>query len=227
MSSDHVERSRAVYSGSAAAYASAVGTTISPDFEAAVDRNVLRAFAELALELDGPALAGPAVDGPVIDAGCGTGRVARFLADHGASNVLGLDVAPGMIEIARTAHPDLRFEVAELTSLPVDDASVVAIAYWYSIITTPPDELSAVWAETDRVLMPQGVILVAFQCGGGESIERVGAHGTATDLTLFHHDVDHVCATIEARALTVHSVTRRIPVFAHEETDQAFIIATR
>ena len=118
------------------------------------------------------------------------------------------------------------FEVAELTDLPCDPASVAAIAYWYSIITTPPDALDDVWSEVGRALAVGGVVLVAFQCGTGETIHRPNAYGTDTDLTLFRHDPAHVRSGLESIGLSVHTFAQRGPMFDHESSDQAFIIAT-
>lgn len=213
---DHVVRSRRVYSESAARYAATVGTAISPTFEASLDRAILEVFAASCR----------AVGGAVIDAGCGTGRVARFVADLDL-DVLGVDVAPGMVDAARRAHPDLRFELAELTDLPAADSSIVGAAYWYSIITTPPSELDAVWSELARVLASGGSALVAFQSGAGEEVTRPDAYGTDTDLTLYRHSVDSVCAALSGAGLTVESVTRRVPQLPHETTVQTFVLAAR
>lgn len=215
MPRDHIATTRGAYSDSALRFATAVGTTVSAEFEAPIDLAILTTFATL---VDGSS-------GVVVDAGCGTGRVARYLADSGL-DVLGVDVAPGMIAEARRAHPDIAFHVAELTSLPSDPASVAAVAYWYSIITTPPDALSEVWSELSRVLAPGGAAVLAFQSGGGEHVHLQNAYGTTTDLTLFRHDPDHVRSGLEAIGLSVHATARRRPQFAHETTDQAFIIAT-
>jgi len=215
MPRDHVAATRDAYSDSAHRFASAVGTTVSPEFEASIDVAVLATFVELT----------SASKGVVVDAGCGTGRIARYLADGGL-DVLGIDVAAGMIDEARCAHPDIAFDVAELTSLPCDAKSVAAIAYWYSIITTPPDALDRVWSELDRVLVRGGAVLVAFQCGTGEQIHRSSAYGTSTDLTLFRHDPDHVRRGLESVGLGAHTVAQRAPRFGHESSDQAFVIAT-
>lgn len=214
MPRDHVAATRGAYSNSAHQFASAVGTTVSPDFEAPIDLAILTTFVELAR----------GSSSVVVDAGCGTGRVAHYLSDGGL-DVLGVDVAPGMVDEARRAHPDIAFEVAELTSLPCEPASVAAIVYWYSIITTPPDALDDIWSELDRTLAPGGVVLVAFQCGAGEQIHRPNAYGTHTDLTLFRHDPDHVRSGLESVGLRVHTIAQRGPRFDHEFSGQAFIIA--
>lgn len=216
MNDDHVARTREAYGTSADRFAATVGTSISSAFEAPIDRALLGAFVELARR----------PTGLVLDAGCGPGRVARLIADHGL-DVLGIDVAPGMIDAARAAHADLRFEVAELTKFPVESSSLAGVAYWYSIITTAPDDLFPIWSELDRTLSADGVALVAFQCGAGEPVEKSNAFGTDTDLTLFRHDVERVCTGIEDASLRVHAVTRRSPTFAHESSDQAFVFVTR
>ena len=42
----------------------------------------------------------------VLDAGCGAGRMGRYLADRGCA-VEGVDLSPGMVQMARRDHPDL------------------------------------------------------------------------------------------------------------------------
>ena len=55
-------------------------------------------------------------DGPVGDLGCGTGRITTYLAGRGM-DVFGVDLTPGMIEVARREYPELRFEVGTLYDL--------------------------------------------------------------------------------------------------------------
>ncbi|MGR3485396.1 MAG: magnesium protoporphyrin IX methyltransferase [Paracoccaceae bacterium] len=50
----------------------------------------------------------------VLDAGCGTGALAQALAGRGAE-VLGVDIAPKLIEIARARVPGVRFEAGDMT----------------------------------------------------------------------------------------------------------------
>ncbi len=47
-------------------------------------------------------------DAQLLDAGCGAGRMTRYLAGRGCS-VEGVDLSPGMIAVARRDHPGLAF----------------------------------------------------------------------------------------------------------------------
>lgn len=54
------------------------------------------------------------VDSPsVLDIGCGPGQLASFLRDRGITDYVGLDFSSKRVEWARSAVPELRFEVAD------------------------------------------------------------------------------------------------------------------
>ena len=205
----------AVYDAAAEAYAGTVGTDISPATEAAVDRALLAAFAEIVGRCPGARVA---------DVGCGPGRVAAFLAVRSV-DAMGVDVSPGMLAVARRAHPGITFEEGRLTALPLADHSVAGVVCWYSIIHTPPDELGPVWAELARVLTPDGHLLVAFQAGVGEAVHRTEAYGTKAGLTSYRHSPDAVVRGLSEQGLHVQARTVREPELAHETAKQAFIVA--
>ncbi|RIV40097.1 class I SAM-dependent methyltransferase [Micromonospora radicis] len=108
----------------------------------------------------------PGEDARVLDAGCGTGRMSRYLADRGC-RVQGVDLSPGMVAMARRDNPDLAFAVGSLTELPYPNDRFAGVLLWYSIIHTPPAGQSRIFAEAARVLRPGGHLLVGFQSGEG------------------------------------------------------------
>ncbi|MFI9507398.1 class I SAM-dependent methyltransferase [Nocardia sp. NPDC052566] len=116
------------------------------------DRAMLTVFAEL-VRGNG--------SGPVADLGCGPGRLTGHLAELGL-DVFGIDLSPQMIELARQAHPTLRFDEGSMESLALADASLAGIVAWYSIIHLTPDRVPDVLAELHRVLRPEGHALLAF-----------------------------------------------------------------
>ena len=125
--------------------------------ETQLDRAMLDAFV---------AAVGSRPDARVLDAGCGAGRISRYLADRGC-DVQGIDLSPGMIAMARRDHPDLPFQVGELTDLPFPDDTFAGVLLWYSTIHTAPDALPQIYREVARVLRPGGHVLVGSQSGDG------------------------------------------------------------
>lgn len=148
-----------------------------------LDRAVLAAFAEHVR------CAGA---GPVAELGCGPGRVTAHLRDLGL-DVFGVDLSPVMIELARTAHPDLRFEVGSMDALDMEDGELRGIVSWYSVIHAPPQDVRSYVDEFRRVLAPGGHLLLAFFESEGEPV-TVFDHKVAAAYRWPIDDLTHLVA---------------------------------
>jgi 2-polyprenyl-3-methyl-5-hydroxy-6-metoxy-1,4-benzoquinol methylase len=100
-----------------------------------------------------------------LDAGCGTGTLARYLADKGCS-MLGVDASSEMISAARQAAPPadhaerLRFQQIEtIAALPSADSSFDGVLC--SSVLEYVADAPACLAEFHRVLRPSGLLLVS------------------------------------------------------------------
>lgn len=125
-----------------------------------LDRAVLAAFAELVRT---------SAAGPVAELGCGPGHMTAHLRDLGL-DAFGIDLSPVMIDLAREAYPDLRFEVGSMDALDLADGELNGIVSWYSVIHTPPRDITPYFAEFRRVLAPGGHLLLAFFESEGEPV---------------------------------------------------------
>ncbi|MFB7241983.1 SAM-dependent methyltransferase [Streptomyces populi] len=124
-----------------------------------LDRAMLGVFAEAVRAGGG---------GQVADLGCGPGHVTAHLAGSGL-DVFGVDASSEMVELARQACPDLRFEVGTMAALDIADGALDGVLSRWSIIHTAPHELPGVLAEFHRVLAPGGHLLVGFWGGDDPS----------------------------------------------------------
>ncbi|WP_129261177.1 class I SAM-dependent methyltransferase [Streptomyces sp. M3] len=114
--------------------------------------------------------------GPVADLGCGPGKVTAYLAGLDLS-VLGVDLSPKMIELARQAYPGLDFAVGSMTALPVEDGELGGILAYYSVHHTPAELLPVVFAQFTRALAPGGHLMMAGHVGDGEILRPTQAYG--------------------------------------------------
>lgn len=130
-------------------------------------RAALALFAEAVLDTGG---------GPVADVGCGPGHVTAHLNKLGV-DAFGIDISPGMVEVARSDHPELRFEVGSMTDLDLVDASIAgALAFW-SLIHVPDDQVPTVLDGFRRVLRPGAPLLIGFHVGDGSRLKTEGYGG--------------------------------------------------
>jgi ubiquinone/menaquinone biosynthesis C-methylase UbiE len=64
-----------------------------------------------------------------LDVGTGTGALAGTAAElTGGGHVVGIDVSPAMLDVARRSHPDVRFVAAQAIDLPFRDARFDIVA---------------------------------------------------------------------------------------------------
>ena len=164
-------------------------------------------------------------DPQVLDAGCGAGRMSRYLAERGCQ-VQAVDLSSGMVAMARRNHPDLVFTVGSLTELPYPDGQFAGVMLWYSIIHTPPAGQARVFAEATRVLRPAGHLLVGFQAGEGRCDVSAAYSQSGHQVTLerYLYTAHQVASRIEAAGLReVSRIVRRAQ--GREQDDQAFLLA--
>ncbi len=206
---------RDVFDVAAETYVQFVGTEITSTTEHPIDRALLVGFVDL---IKRQSIA------RVADVGCGPGRVAAFIADHGLDAV-GVDPSKAMLVVARTAHPDIEFEEGQLDALPIETEALAGVVCWYSIIYTPLDLLDEAFDELARVLIPGGFLLLAFQTDG-EPVDREDAFGTHLPLTSYRHEVQEVAGCLENSGFKICTTALRAPELDHETTSQGFVIAT-
>jgi ubiquinone/menaquinone biosynthesis C-methylase UbiE len=125
-----------------------------------IDRVHKRALAKAMPDLDGVR---------IIDFGCGTGRLAEWLAANGAE-VVGVDATAAMIERAREAVPDASFHVIDGFDLPFETGSQDAVVSVYVLqyYVADDDAMTALMAEFRRVLRPGGTLVAIEQTTDGD-----------------------------------------------------------
>ena len=93
-----------------------------------------------------------------LDAGCGTGRHAASMATIGYE-VIGTDLTPAMLDIARTKAPTVDFRQGVFEDLPVETDSVDVIVT--ALAVCHATELTTVFSEFARVLKAGGKLLLS------------------------------------------------------------------
>ena len=168
-------------------------------------------------------------DGPIADVGCGPGRTTSYLASLGA-DAYGVDLSPGMVEVARGLWPGIRFEIGSMRALDAPDAALGGIVAFYSIIHIATEELPLVFAEFARVLRAGGPVLLAFQLGAGEERdEKVhvdSGYGHTVSVDLWRRQPELVVELLGAAGFAHLSTSIREPE-GTEKTRQAHVLVRR
>jgi SAM-dependent methyltransferase len=103
----------------------------------------------------------------LLEIACGTGGHTGYLKDR--FTVTGIDIDPGMLAIARTRHPDVRFLEADMASFELAERFDVILCLFSAIgyMTTPGDLHRAIRTMAAH-LKPGGLLVVEPWLAPGE-----------------------------------------------------------
>lgn len=100
----------------------------------------------------------------VLDAGCGSGRYLKVLADRGAK-VIGMDLSSAMLQRARDTT--MRIARADIRALPLDGMTIDLVVCGLALGDVAELELSL--TEIARVLRPGGRVIYSVVHPAGEA----------------------------------------------------------
>lgn len=123
---------------------------------------------------------GPAT---VLDAGCGTGRVAIELARRGVE-VVGVDLDPSMLEVARRKAPELAWVEADLATLDLGRRFDVVVMAGNVLLFVARGTEAAVLDRLALHLVPGGRLVAGFSLGGGLTLSDYDEMAAAAGLFL-------------------------------------------
>lgn len=109
----------------------------------------------------------------VVDVGCGTGRPACSMLVEANHDVLGVDITPSMIELARERVPEAKFEVADgRTWKPARDGELDGVVSYFSFLCgVTQADIRAFFPRAYAWLRPGGLFVFGTSPVEGEQVE--------------------------------------------------------
>lgn len=134
-----------------------VATAFTEIYERVLVGPLFRPFAEQLV-----ARVAPQPGDSVIDVACGTGIVARVARERlgPKARIVGVDVAPAMLAVARSVDQTIDWRQGNATSLPVDGSEQFMVLTCHQGLQFVADKPAAV-REMRRVLAPGGRVAIA------------------------------------------------------------------
>jgi SAM-dependent methyltransferase len=161
---------------------------------------------------------------PVLDVGCGPAQVGQYLADRGRE-VIGLDLSPEMLTVARRRTVGIGLACADMRALPLRSNTCEGAVAFYSLHHIPRQALRGVLADIRRVLTPAGILVVATHLGEGEvySDEFLGHEIATIGGTLYR--ADDLIRAVEDESFRVEVHQQRAPLPHEHESERIYLIA--
>ena len=134
-----------------------VATAFTENYEKVLVGPLFRPFAEQLV-----ARVAPRRGESVIDVACGTGIVARVARERlgPEAQIVGVDIAPAMLAVARAADSTIDWRLGNAMSLPVSTTEQFTVLTCHQGLQFIPDKVAAI-REMGRVLAPGGRLAIA------------------------------------------------------------------
>ena len=166
--------------------------------------------------------------GVICDMGCGPGQVANYLHRLGAE-VCGVDLSFEMVRQARKLNPDISFTQGDMLALTdVANNSYGGIAAFYAIVNLPSPNVVEALRELNRVLRPDGVLLLTFHIG--KEIKHLDELlGQVVSLDFFFFETAEVKEYLRTAGFELEEVIARDPYpdAVEYQSRRAYIFARR
>lgn len=135
------------------------------------------------------------LSGAVIDTACGSGHMLALYFNIDSSHpMLGVDLSPKMVEIAgkrlETKAKTMVGNMLKLSEVPT--GSCVTVINYFAIHHLNPTELSVALHEWNRVLIPQGQLILAAWEGEG-AID----YGGESEVIALRYSQDQVASSVQ------------------------------
>ena len=188
-----------------------------------VERGLLLAFAELAASCGA---------GPVGDIGCGPGHIAQHLAGLGL-DMVGIDISPAMIAVARSRFPAGQFWIGSMQQLPFPtNAWTSAVSIW-ATLHSDAEARGQTFRELSRVVRRGGYLLHSFFISAPDQppgsvyrLERWFDFTVALDT--YFVGIDEATAELTANGFKVSATLVREPLVSTElPARRCYLLAQR
>lgn len=144
------------------------------------------------------------------DFGCGPGQTTKFLYDNGMKNIVGTDLSPAMVNVARKLSPQIKFETRDLLNIDYPSAHLGSALAFYAIVHFTLDQVKTCFGEINRVLKPGGDFLFSYHVGD-EIVHFDKAHDKEVDIDLFFFKTDDIVTLLYETGFDVIDAIERRP----------------
>jgi SAM-dependent methyltransferase len=154
-------------------------------------------------------------NGLCADFGCGPGQTTKFLYDNGLKDIIGIDLSPAMVSVARRLSPQIKFETGDLLNIAYSPGYLGSVLAFYAIVHFTSDQIRKCFGEINRVLKTGGDFLFSFHAGD-EIVHFDKAHDKEVDIDLYFFKTDDIIKLLHETGFNVIDAIERRP---HEDAE--------
>lgn len=161
----------------------------------------------------------------ILEVACGPGNITKFLLDHNPNlQILGTDLAPNMIELAKMNNPSAHFKIMDGRNIHSLDKKFDAIMCGFCLPYFSKEETIQFILDTSRLLNPEGIIYLSTMEGDySTSTFKRGSSGD--EIFMHYYSSDFLEKELIQNHFQIIHSERKKYLHNEEETTDLILIA--
>lgn len=152
----------------------------------------------------------PTSGSSVLELACGPGNITRYLLDRRPDlDILGTDLAPRMLELARVTCPEAQFQLLDARKIGSLQRSFHGILCGFCLPYLTAKETETLFRDAGAILHPQGVFYVStMEDDPAKSGFRTPSDGKGEAAYITFYQAEFLTQALVAAGFTVQDVQR-------------------
>jgi SAM-dependent methyltransferase len=140
----------------------------------------------------------------ILELGCGPGQVSHYLLTANPElNIMGLDLAPNMVRLARELNPDAEFRVMDIREAGSLHQRFDAVFAGFCLPYLQPSAVSELLAGLPGLMNPAGLVYLSLTTGPGDQLIKQTSPNAPGAVYLYHHDLSAIRQQLEDNSFTI------------------------
>ncbi|WP_284653103.1 class I SAM-dependent DNA methyltransferase [Flavobacterium terrisoli] len=163
----------------------------------------------------------------VLELACGPGNITKYLLEKRPDlRILGTDLAPNMIELAKINNPNAEFDLLDFRKIKSLEQKFDAILCGFGLPYLSKKEAIAFIADSGQILNADGVLyLSTMEDDNAKSRFQKGSSGD--EVFINYHEADYLIAALENNGFTLIDLQRKNYLHNEQDTTDLILIATK
>lgn len=168
-------------------------------------------------------------DAEVLDIACGPGNISRYLLNKRPDlKLLGIDLAPNMIDLARINNPEAEFRVMDCMDISSLDKKFDGIVFGFCFPYLSEEVCAKLIGDAAALLNKDGVLYISTMEENEENRSGIRTSSRGNQLYMYYHTEKHLSKAIEENHLRVLDLQRKVyPGSDGTKTTDLVIIAIK
>ncbi len=170
----------------------------------------------------------PKENAEILEIACGPGNITKYLLNIRPDfKILGIDLAPNMIELARINNPEAKFEVMDCRDIGLLPNKYDAIMCGFCLPYLSKEETIKLINDATLQLKSDGVIYIStMEDDYNNSGIQTNSYGD--QIYMYFHQSDYLTQALQANGFKIIDLTRQdYPTQAETKTTDLLILARK